>query len=105
MLSKFGRRALTLAGVATLTLAPFADARITVPALFVGGLGDPVVTGPALEGEGPMVAMLGSFCDDLRGKVLIEGAGHWNQQEKPEETNAALLEFLSGLDDRPKATG
>jgi len=37
------------------------------------------------------------FCEDLRGKVLIEGAGHWNQQEKPDETNAALLTFLEGL--------
>ena len=78
-------------------LAPFADLRITVPALFVGGLRDAVVTGPELAGEGPAVKMLGSFCDDLRGKVLIEGAGHWNQQEAPEQTNAALLDFLAGL--------
>jgi pimeloyl-ACP methyl ester carboxylesterase len=41
--------------------------------------------------------MLPSFCADLRGKVLIEGAGHWNQQEKPEENNAVLLAFLAGL--------
>jgi pimeloyl-ACP methyl ester carboxylesterase len=79
-------------------LAPFGDLRITVPALFVGGLKDPVVTGPELSGEGPAVKMLGLFCDDLRAKVLIEGAGHWNQQEAPEETNQALLDFLSGLD-------
>jgi pimeloyl-ACP methyl ester carboxylesterase len=78
-------------------LAPFADLRITVPALFVGGLRDAVVTGPEYAEESPAVKMLGSFCDDLRGKVLIEGAGHWNQQEAPEETNAALLEFLAGL--------
>jgi pimeloyl-ACP methyl ester carboxylesterase len=78
-------------------LAPFADRRITVPALFVGGLRDAVVTGPELAGEGPAVKLLGSFCDDLRGKVLIEGAGHWNQQEAPEATNAALLDFLAGL--------
>ena len=78
-------------------LAPFADLRIRVPALFVGGLRDAVVTGPEFAGEGPLVKMLGSFCDDLRGKVLIEGAGHWNQQEAPEETNAALLGFLAGL--------
>jgi len=80
-------------------LAPFADRRITVPALFVGGLRDAVVTGPEFAGEGPAVKMLGSFCNDLRGKVLIEGAGHWNQQEAPEETNAALLSFLAGLKD------
>ena len=78
-------------------LAPFADRRITVPALFIGGLRDAVVTGPELAGESPAVQMLGSFCDDLRGKVLIEGAGHWNQQEAPEATNAALLEFLASL--------
>jgi pimeloyl-ACP methyl ester carboxylesterase len=78
-------------------LAPFADRRITVPALFVGGLRDAVVTGPELAGESPTVQMLGSFCDDLRGKVLLEGVGHWNQQEAPERTNAAVLEFLAGL--------
>ena len=78
-------------------LAAFADRRITVPALFIGGLRDAVVTGPELAGESPAVQMLGSFCDDLRGKVLIEGAGHWNQQEAPDATNAALLDFLAGL--------
>jgi pimeloyl-ACP methyl ester carboxylesterase len=79
-------------------LAPFADLRIKVPALFVGGLRDAVVTGPEFAGESPTVQMLGSFCDDLRGKVLLEGVGHWNQQEAPEQTNAALLGFLAGLD-------
>jgi pimeloyl-ACP methyl ester carboxylesterase len=79
-------------------LAPFADLRVRVPALFVGGLRDAVVTGPEFAGEGPLVKMLGSFCDHLRGKVLIEGACHWNQQEAPDETNAALLGFLAGLD-------
>jgi pimeloyl-ACP methyl ester carboxylesterase len=78
-------------------LAPFADLKIRVPALFVGGLRDAVVTGPEFAGETPAVQMLGTFCDDLRGKVLIEGAGHWNQQEAPEQTNAALLDFLAGL--------
>jgi pimeloyl-ACP methyl ester carboxylesterase len=77
--------------------APWQGMKVPVPALFIGGLSDPVVT-MGEEGEGPAVAVLASQCDDLRGKVLIEGAGHWNQQEKPEETNAALLEFLKGLD-------
>ena len=34
---------------------------------------------------------------DLRGVVLLPGIGHWVQQEAPEATNAALLEFLAGL--------
>jgi pimeloyl-ACP methyl ester carboxylesterase len=28
-------------------------------------------------------------------ELLIEGAGHWVQQERPDEVNGALLEFLS----------
>jgi pimeloyl-ACP methyl ester carboxylesterase len=30
-------------------------------------------------------------------RVNIKGSGHWTQQEKPDEVNAALLEFLSDL--------
>ena len=29
---------------------------------------------------------------------IIDGAGHWVQQEAPEAINAALLEFLATLD-------
>ena len=43
------------------------------------------------------VTTMQSLCDDWRGATLIPGAGHWNQQERPAETNAALLEFLKGL--------
>lgn len=31
-------------------------------------------------------------------EVLIDGAGHWLQQERPGEVTAALLEFLTGLE-------
>jgi pimeloyl-ACP methyl ester carboxylesterase len=37
------------------------------------------------------------FCSDLRGKVLLDGIGHWNQQEAPAATSKALIEFLQGL--------
>ena len=30
--------------------------------------------------------------------TTVEGAGHWVQQERPTETNAALLGFLSSLE-------
>jgi len=36
-------------------------------------------------------------CADLRYVRLMEDAGHWLQQERPAEVNAALLEFLRGL--------
>jgi pimeloyl-ACP methyl ester carboxylesterase len=45
-----------------------------------------------------MVAMLPTVLGDLRDKVLIEGIGHWNQQEAPAETNRALLDFLESLE-------
>jgi pimeloyl-ACP methyl ester carboxylesterase len=34
---------------------------------------------------------------DLRGSVLVEGAGHWLQQERPAEVNAALIAFLGEI--------
>ena len=34
---------------------------------------------------------------NLRKTVLIKGSGHWTQQEKPEEVNRAMLEFLADL--------
>jgi pimeloyl-ACP methyl ester carboxylesterase len=29
---------------------------------------------------------------------MIDGAGHWLQQERPDEVNTALLDFLEGLE-------
>ena len=78
-------------------LAPLADAKVTVPSAFIGGLRDFVVTGPEGKGPGPMVQMLPSFCSDFRGSVLLADAGHWTQQEDPAGTNKALLEFLGSL--------
>jgi pimeloyl-ACP methyl ester carboxylesterase len=34
---------------------------------------------------------------DLRLVRIIDGAGHWIQQERPAEVNAALLEWLRGI--------
>ena len=39
----------------------------------------------------------GSHCTDLRVSRIIEGKGHWIQQEAPDQVNAALLEFLDSL--------
>ena len=77
--------------------APWHGAKVRVPAAFIGGLRDVVVTGPGGTGEGRMVKAMPTFVPDLRAKVLLPGVGHWNQQEAPDETNAALLGFLKGL--------
>jgi pimeloyl-ACP methyl ester carboxylesterase len=52
----------------------------------------------------PVLAMMPGAIDnmagvmpDFRGATVVEGAGHWVQQEKPAEVNAALLQFLSDV--------
>ncbi len=73
-----------------LTAHPPATA-ITAPALYVAGTADPVQSFTPTDRVRDVVR------GDYRA-VMIEGAGHWLQQERPEEVNAALLGFLSGLD-------
>lgn len=68
-----------------------AEAKVTVPALFVAGEKDPVLKMIAPE-------IMDGWVTDLRGSILVPGAGHWVQQERPDEVNRHLLEFLSGLD-------
>jgi len=31
---------------------------------------------------------------NLQRKLIIDGAGHWIQQERPDEVNAALIAFI-----------
>ena len=42
-------------------------------------------------------AQMEDWLEDHRGSVLIEGAGHWVQQEKAAEVNKALLGFLADV--------
>lgn len=78
-------------------LAPWHNAKVTVPALFLGGREDPVLASPDGPGTSPLVPLMAASCTDLRGVVWQDGAGHWNQQEDPAGTNEALLSFLSDL--------
>ena len=32
-----------------------------------------------------------------RRMTMVEGAGHWTQQERPDEVNTALLEYLTEI--------
>jgi pimeloyl-ACP methyl ester carboxylesterase len=70
--------------------AHLAERRIEQPALFITGSRDPV------QAFMPAQAMDG-WVTDLR-VVTVEGAGHWVQQERPQEVNEALLRFLEELD-------
>ena len=46
---------------------------------------------------GALEAMQNRACTDMRGVHLIEGAGHWVQQEQPAEVMVHLLTFLEHL--------
>ena len=63
------------------------DARITVPALFVGGTADPI--GSTMNPARAREVVAGPYTEKW-----IDGAGHWVQQERPDEVNRLLLEFL-----------
>jgi pimeloyl-ACP methyl ester carboxylesterase len=74
-------------------LTPFLS-RVTLPqpALFVAGDVDPVITMYREAFE-----VLEQTVPHLQQKVLLPGAGHWIQQERPGQVNELLLEFLAGL--------
>ena len=74
--------------------APWAGAKITVPAMFMIGDRDPVMT---FRGMDRLVPNLQLFVPDLREKHVLAGCGHWIQRERPHEVNAALLRFLASL--------
>jgi pimeloyl-ACP methyl ester carboxylesterase len=44
-----------------------------------------------------MVQQMDQWVRDLKGKVIIEGAGHWVKAEKPGPVNEALLGFLKSV--------
>ena len=71
--------------------APWQDAKIQQPSLFIAGSKDSVITGLiGAKRVGDMERVL----PNLKQKLIIEGAGHWIQQERAEEVNAALIGFL-----------
>ncbi|MEO8813125.1 MAG: alpha/beta hydrolase [Caulobacteraceae bacterium] len=59
---------------------------VTVPSLMVMAQLDAVLPPSAADG-------MEAFVPDLE-KVLIEGSGHWTQQEKPDAVNRVLLDWL-----------
>jgi pimeloyl-ACP methyl ester carboxylesterase len=73
-------------------LAAFRGARIDVPALFVGGDRD----GPTVWGA-PAIAAFATTLPKLHRSIILEGCGHWTQQERPTEVNEALVDFLRSL--------
>ncbi len=60
---------------------------VEVPTLFIGAVDDIVVSPEHIEGMKP-------FVKNLECHVL-ENCGHWSQQEKPDEVNRLLIDWLA----------
>lgn len=81
-------------------LADIEGARVSQPACFIAGAADMVRSMvPGLDAY----ARADRGLADSRGVTIIEGAGHWIQQEAPDQVNAALLRFLESVSDSPIA--
>jgi len=72
------------------TTGHLAGAKVECPSLFIGGSRDPVlIMTPPAVGHAALT--------DHRGDVIVDGAGHWVQQEAPDAVNTALIDFLEQL--------
>jgi len=71
-------------------LPELAGAKVQQPALFIGGEKDGVLRFTSLDAMKQNVP-------NLRDTIMLP-CGHWTQQERPAEVNAALISFLKGLD-------
>ena len=69
--------------------APWQDAKIMQSALFIAGSNDAVITGSMGQRA---LDELETVAPNVR-KIILEGAGHWIQQERHDEVNAALVSF------------
>ena len=65
-----------------------------MPALYVAGDRDLVV---AFRGMDQLIPNLSRFVPRLSRTLMLPGCGHWTQQERPAEVNAAMLAFLKSL--------
>jgi len=75
-------------------LGSLPDPNIQQPATFIGGELDMVRNFVEGIDSYDFAAMA---CDDYRGTTIVDGAGHWVQQEAPEAVNAALETFFTSL--------
>jgi len=68
----------------------FSSRTIDVPSCFIGGKSD----WGTYQTPGAVESMQKTACTRMVGVHLIEGAGHWVQQEQPGEMSRLLIEFL-----------
>ncbi|MEE2047326.1 alpha/beta hydrolase, partial [Nocardiopsis tropica] len=76
-------------------MAPFQGRGIDVPALYMVGDMDLVTV---MRGIPELREVLPLIAPRLHADVTLPGCGHWTQQERPDEVNAALLDFLAHVE-------
>ena len=77
-------------GKYTAELQTFSGRTIDVPSCFIAGKSDWGV----YQKPGDFEKMQSAACTQMRGCHLVDGAGHWVQQEQPQEVSKLLLHFL-----------
>ncbi len=77
-------------GAFTAELQTWSGRTIDVPSCFISGQQD----WGTYQRPGAFEAMQTKACTDMIGCHLVDGAGHWVQQEQPAEVSRLLLEFL-----------
>jgi pimeloyl-ACP methyl ester carboxylesterase len=71
----------------------FSGRAIDVPSMFIAGKSDWGV----YQTPGAVDRMQSTACTRMVGFHLLDGAGHWVQQEQPEQVSALLVKFLQAL--------
>lgn len=77
------------------TMPELAHLKCSVPTLFVSGAKDPVIRGADSE---KLKRIMADAVPGLKDVILYPGAGHWIQQERADEVNRALIEFIGKHD-------
>ena len=73
---------------------PWRGQPIRQPSMFIAGSRDGVLRFPAAKGQ---LDAYPKTLPGLRGSHILDGAGHWVQQERAAEVNKLLIDFLKGL--------
>jgi pimeloyl-ACP methyl ester carboxylesterase len=79
-------------GIGLSALQTFAGRTIDVPSLFIAGAQDWGIH----QTPGAIERMQETACTAMQGCHLLDGAGHWVQQEQPAAVTSLLLRFLGG---------
>jgi pimeloyl-ACP methyl ester carboxylesterase len=75
-------------------MAAYSGASVNVPALYMAGELDLVVAFPRMK---EVIADLPRYIPQLKDTIMLPGCGHWTQQERPNEVNKAMIDFLRAL--------